>query len=540
MSIKRYVFFLFGALIILLGISQLLISQYYKGELQNELSESSRALSKNLVKVLIDNVGSEQEFIIELANEEIHEAIADIEEARSGFQQDIKEIGQEIGELSEEIRRIEMNNPQSFTPREQNEIQQVLKAKQRELTSHLNQMATNEKALEAFQLENIVEVRREARREAATSYRERLQQAVSQIEIDTNNWLEKGSVAIIEAPMMNGSGDMSFQLSQDIAIPSQNTNNQLERFSESMLGLILLTSILALIFAYVLSHYISSPLTKLAKGHQKLGEGEVGFQVEEKGVKELKAILTGFNQMSRKLAQLSEKEQLMTQQQQLAELGEVTRGIAHSLRNPLHTLGLLSEEVMHAQTKSDEAALLQKIQQKIIMMDKSIQSLLTLSSNEVNRSHLVPINAIVHDILLELSITGSKPKIVFDSSLLSASIHGAESELRSILHAVLINAVEATPDDGSVEVVLNSKDDHYLVVITDSGIGILPEVRERLCQPHVTTKTEGTGMGIYIAERLIKGHYGGDIQFKDNPAGGTIVTLTFSKSVNSTNSSHST
>ena len=39
-------------------------------------------------------------------------------------------------------------------------------------------------------------------------------------------------------------------------------------------------------------------------------------------------------------------------------------------------------------------------------------------------------------------------------------------------------------------------------------------------------------MGIYIAERLIKGHYGGDIQFEDNPTGGTLVTLTFSKSAN--------
>ncbi|QFU23237.1 HAMP domain-containing protein [Shewanella eurypsychrophilus] len=539
MSIKRYVFLLFGALIILLGISQLLISQYYKGELQSELSESSRALSQNLVKVLIDNVGSEQEFIVEFDDEDIHDAIADIEEARSDFQHDIEEIGHEIGQLSEEILLIETKNPHAFSPQERRDVQQALKQKQRELKNHLIEMATHEKQMEKLQLENIVNVRREARREAATSYRERLHEAVSQIEIDTNNWLEKGNVAIIEAPSMRSRGDMSFQFSREIVIPSQKTNNQLERFSESMLGLILLTSIAALIFAYVLSHFISSPLTKLAQGHQKLGDGELGFQVEEKGVKELKAILTGFNKMSSKLAQLSEKEQLMTQQQQLAELGEVTRGIAHSLRNPLHTVGLLSEGVMQAKSKEEEAELLQKIQQKIAMMDKSIQSLLTLSSNEVNRSHQVPINAIVHDILLELSITGTKPKISFDSSRCAASIHGAESEVRSILHAVLINAVEATPDDGSVEVSICSLDNRYQVIVKDSGKGILPEVRERLSQPHVTTKTEGTGMGVYIAERLIKGHYGGDIQFKDNPTGGTIVTLTFSKLTNSTTGSPS-
>ncbi|WP_076415461.1 HAMP domain-containing sensor histidine kinase [Shewanella sp. UCD-KL12] len=537
MSIKRYVFFLFGALIILLGISQLLISQYYKGELQSELSETSRALSQNLVKVLIDNVGSEQEFFIELADEEVQEAIADIEEMRNDFQQDINEISHEIGMLSEEILLIETRNPQDFTPEERRDVRHALKEKQAELQAHLYEMAAHEKELEKLQSENIIEVRREARREAASSYRERLHEAVSQIEIDTNNWLEQGNVAIIEAPTFPTSGEVSVQYSHDIATPNKNTNNQLERFSESMLGLILLTSIVALILAYVLSHYISSPLTNLAKGHQKLGDGELGFQVEEKGVKELKAILNGFNRMSRKLAQLSEKEQLMTQQQQLAELGEVTRGIAHSLRNPLHTVGLLSEGAMQAQSKEEGAELLQKIQQKIAMMDKSIQSLLTLSSNEVNRTHLVPINPIVHDILLELSITGTKPKISFDSARLSASVNGAESEIRSIIHAVLINAVEATPDDGYVAVSLESEEDHYQVVVKDSGKGIMPEVRDRLCQPHVTTKTEGTGMGVYIAERLIKGHYGGDIRFEDNPSGGTIVTLTFSKLINSASGS---
>ena len=528
MSIKRYVFLLFGTLIILLGVSQLLISQYYKGELQSELSQSSRTLSKNLVKVLIDNVGSEQEFIVEFSEEELQETILDIEEARSDFQYNIEEISRDIGLLTEEIILIETKKNHDFSRQESRDIQAAMQAKQRELKAHLREMVVHERESEKMQRANIVE----ARREAAISYRERLHEAVSQIQIDTNTWLEDGNVAIIEAPRVNRDGEFSFNFIHDLSIPSQNTNNQLERFSESMLALILLTSIAALILAYMLSHYISSPLTKLAKGHEKLGDGELGFQVEEKGVKELKAILTGFNKMSRKLAQLSEKEQLMTQQQQLAELGEVTRGIAHSLRNPLHTVGLLSEGAMQAKSKEEGAELLQKIQQKIAMMDKSIQSLLTLSSNEVNRSHSVPIKAIVQDILLELSINGSKPKITFDSTGGLAAINGAESEIRSILHAVLINAVEATPDDGRVEVSINSRSESYQVIVKDSGKGILPEVRERLCQPHVTTKTEGTGMGIYIAERLIKGHYGGDIQFEDNPTGGTLVTLTFSKSAN--------
>ncbi|QYJ84801.1 two-component sensor histidine kinase [Shewanella mesophila] len=522
MSIKRYLFMLFGALIILLGVSQLLISQYYKAQLQNELSESSRTLSQNLVKVLIDNVDSERQFFVEFDDQNVQEKLSGIEEVRADFERDIEEVSAEITRLSEEMVRQETQEPTNDQQQER-KISALLQAKQQELRAYLEEMATHEREIQHLQRANIAE----AKREAANAYKERLHQAVSQIQIDANSWLEKGKVAIIETPNINADGEMSFEFTHDIEVPSVDTNNQLERFSESMFVLILLSSIGGLLLAYILSHVISSPLSQLAKGHKKLGEGELGYQVEEQGVKELKTIIGGFNKMSSQLKSLSEQAHLMAQHKQLAELGEVTRGIAHSLRNPLHTVGLLSEAASHAGTKEEANPLLDQIQQKITMMDKSIQSLLTLSSNHVNRQTSVPLAAMIQDILLELSVNGSKPKITFECSADNSVILGAESEVRSIVHAVLINAVEATPDSGTINVGLDKKAEYYQIVVADTGKGIDADIRDKLAKPHVTTKAEGTGMGIYIAERLIEGHYGGKIEFNDNPGGGTVVTLTF-------------
>ena len=523
MSIKRYLFMLFGALIILLGVSQLLISQYYKAQLQNELSESSRTLSQNLVKVLIDNVDSELPFVVEFDEQNLQDQLSDIEEARADFEHDIEEVSAEITRLSEEMVALESQSLTKNDPLQHRQIRETLQAKQQELRAHIAQMAMNEREIQHLQRANIAE----AKREAANAYKERLHEAVSQIQIDANSWLEKGKVAIIEAPNVSADTEMSFEFIGDISLPSVDTNNQLERFSESMFVLILLSSIGGLLLAYILSHVISSPLSQLAKGHQKLGEGELGYQVEEQGVKELKTIIGGFNKMSSQLKSLSEQEHLMAQHKQLAELGEVTRGIAHGLRNPLHTVGLLSEAASHASTQEQANGLLTQIQQKITMMDKSIQSLLTLSSNHVNRQTSVPLAAMIQDILLELSVNGSKPKITFECNADNSVILGAESEVRSIVHAVLINAVEATPDSGTINVGLYKKAEHYQIVVADTGKGIDPNIRDQLAKPHVTTKAEGTGMGIYIAERLIEGHYGGTIEFNDNPGGGTLVTLTF-------------
>lgn len=529
MSIKRYLFLLFGALIILLGLMQLMISQGIKEELQSELSQSSKTLSQNLVKVLIENVGNEQDFVVEFEHDTIHDAVDDVEEFGHGFNNEIGEITQAISELSQEVMLLETQDGDSLSGQARQKLHQALQVKEKELKAQLNEMAQKERVFEQQQRASIVE----ARREAAMAYQQRLNEAVSQIQIDSNRWLEDGNIAIIEAPSAPALGKLSFSVIKDLKLPSTGANEQLEEFNESMLALILITSLVALILTYLLSHYISAPLSKLAQGHQKLGSGELGFQVEEKGVKELKAIFSGFNKMSRQLEQLSEKESMMAQQQQLAELGEVTRGIAHSLRNPLHTVGLLSEAATHAQSSEELQRMLSQIQQKIVMMDKSIQSLLTLSSTQVDRTHQVPLNAIIQDILLELSINGSKPAISFFMPNVKPGdnlvVAGAESEIRSIVHAVLINAVEATPDSGTIDVTLTQEDDQHVIVVRDTGKGIPDELKHKLMQPHVTTKTEGTGMGIYIAERLIKGHYRGDIQFDDNPKGGTIVTLTFAR-----------
>lgn len=529
MSIKRYLFLLFGALIILLGLMQLMISQGIKEELQSELSQSSKTLSQNLVKVLIENVGNEQDFVVEFEHDTIHDAVDDVEEFGHGFNNEIGEITQAISELSQEVMLLETQDGDSLSGQARQKLHQALQVKEKELKAQLNEMAQKERVFEQQQRASIAE----ARREAEMAYQQRLNEAVSQIQIDSNRWLEDGNIAIIEAPSVPALGELSFSVIKDLKLPSTGANEQLEEFNESMLALILITSLVALILTYLLSHYISAPLSKLAQGHQKLGSGELGFQVEEKGVKELKAIFSGFNKMSRQLEQLSEKESMMAQQQQLAELGEVTRGIAHSLRNPLHTVGLLSEAATHAQSSEELQRMLSQIQQKIVMMDKSIQSLLTLSSTQVDRTHQVPLNAIIQDILLELSINGSKPAISFFMPNVKPGdnlvVAGAESEIRSIVHAVLINAVEATPDSGTIDVTLTQEDDQHVIVVRDTGKGIPDELKHKLMQPHVTTKTEGTGMGIYIAERLIKGHYRGDIQFDDNPKGGTIVTLTFAR-----------
>jgi signal transduction histidine kinase len=97
--------------------------------------------------------------------------------------------------------------------------------------------------------------------------------------------------------------------------------------------------------------------------------------------------------------------------------------------------------------------------------------------------------------------------------------------LRSALANLIENAAEASPADAAVDVGVDADGEEVVVVIRDHGPGLPEDVRRRLFSPHVTTKPEGSGMGIYLSRQLIESIHGGKLEIGDDPGGGTVATV---------------
>ena len=76
-----------------------------------------------------------------------------------------------------------------------------------------------------------------------------------------------------------------------------------------------------------------------------------------------------------------------------------------------------------------------------------------------------------------------------------------------------------------VELKLHRDDQHLVIDLLDTGIG-LPEDRERLTEPYMTTRVRGTGLGLAIVKKIVEEHMG-EIAFLDRPGGGTHVRISF-------------
>nr|WP_136250958.1 HAMP domain-containing sensor histidine kinase [Ningiella ruwaisensis] len=280
--------------------------------------------------------------------------------------------------------------------------------------------------------------------------------------------------------------------------------------------------LLSLLFAWLLAKHIAKPLNRLSDGFAELGKGNFKHRVQTDGVKEVEQTLTMFNHTSERLERLQAIEQQYLQQQQLVELGEISRGIAHSLRNPLNTIGLAIEEMSQANTNEKrKIAIAQQARQKIVALDRSIKSLLVLTTSGINRQQTLDMYMIVQDAVMQMGM-GSNCEMSTDLEQ-NCKILGAETEVLAMLTTLLSNAIEAcctTKRPPSIHVVLRKvrykHQDAIQVEVTDNGQGLSDSIAKDLFKPHISSKAEGAGMGLYIARRIAVLHYKGDIVLKNN------------------------
>lgn len=303
---------------------------------------------------------------------------------------------------------------------------------------------------------------------------------------------------------------------------SQTRSESFERFTRLILWSILVSSLIAITMLVLFMNRLTKPIASLNQGFNALAQGNLGTQLPNQGVGELEACISHFNTTSKELEKLHLVEQQFQQQKQLAELGELSRAIAHSLRNPLHTLGLTLEQFWQGQDCKQQASLKAIAEAKIRHLNKSISALLQLSNSETSRNKVVPIQAVVQDILLEVSSSGVGFELELQDNV---KLQGSESEIRAMLHTLIVNAIEAQQQNDRkdpIQLKLSMQDEQLRFSVCDHGGGFAPNIMASLFEPHVSSKAEGAGMGLYLAKRIANLYYSGDIYVTNHDQGARV------------------
>ncbi len=200
---------------------------------------------------------------------------------------------------------------------------------------------------------------------------------------------------------------------------------------------------------------------------------------------------------------------------ELAAVGQLAASIAHELRNPLSSIKgaaqFLSNEFSH---EASIVEFLGIIVEEVNGLNKLTTEFLDFARPMQLELKPTSVNAVVEKTLNLMSVHITDNNIAVRETLHPdvPSIQADDQQLDQVLKNIIINALQAMPQGGSLEIETGptSAGGAYISV-SDTGIGIPPEKTDRIFQPFFTTKTKGTGLGLSVVHKIVKNH-GGKIE----------------------------
>ena len=299
----------------------------------------------------------------------------------------------------------------------------------------------------------------------------------------------------------------------------------LDRLTRLVLGL----GIAAVVFGSVVLYFIclnfTRPLENLAAGVKALEAGDFSFPLEGHSDDEVGVVSNAFGAMRRSLRQTQQK---LLESERLATIGLMASSISHDLRHPLTAIlanaEFLSEGRLAGGARED---LYEEIRSAVYRMIDLIESLLefsrgreSLQSAQGNlRETIAHAVRAVHGhhqfSEVKITVSGQCPALCFDHRRMERAFYN-----------LLLNACEAVPRDGRIEVSLAEAHGSAHVLISDNGPGIAAPIRDQLFRPFVSFgKENGTGLGLTIAHKILRDH-GGELHLAGTSSQGTTFELT--------------
>lgn len=194
--------------------------------------------------------------------------------------------------------------------------------------------------------------------------------------------------------------------------------------------------------------------------------------------------------------------------------------------------GLSVDELAGAAAADERSELATSARRQIQRLDRAIRSFLVLAAQGSGDGAPEPVDVarLARDVALE-ALQDARGRVGVDvesatDDPAATSVDAVAGELRAVLQALVVNAVEASPRGERVEVRVGpAAAGRVRVEVADRGPGLAAEVRERLFAPHVSTKPTGSGMGLFLCQRIASSRYGGRVELRDRDGGGTVAVL---------------
>jgi PAS domain S-box-containing protein len=222
-------------------------------------------------------------------------------------------------------------------------------------------------------------------------------------------------------------------------------------------------------------------------------------------------------------------EKQLADAEHLASLGELCAGLAHEIKNPLAGIKGAIDVIRGSLSTADkQQEILSDVLHEVDRIDRIVRDLLNYAKPKTPSHSTIELPSLVNRIVTFARTTSSHSPIPIQVCQLAPipAFTGDETQMEQVVLNLLLNAQNAMPSGGHIEVVMDYDRDAAVIKIEvrDNGPGIPEQLRKKIFQPFFTTRTEGTGLGLAICLKNVQYH-GGTIDVRSEVERGTTVAV---------------
>lgn len=201
--------------------------------------------------------------------------------------------------------------------------------------------------------------------------------------------------------------------------------------------------------------------------------------------------------------------------ERLAELGTLTAGLAHEIKNPLSTIQLnlqLLQEDLPAESigGSRVHSRLRTVRQEASRLREILDDFLKYAGNLTLEREVLDMNTLVEDVtdFFAPQAAANKVNIRFVPAAVPLRASVDAKLIKQALLNLMLNATQAMASGGELMLAVEAQGGSIVISVTDTGPGIAPEDVQRIFEAYFTTKKGGTGLGLPMTRRIVEEHAG--------------------------------
>ena len=339
-----------------------------------------------------------------------------------------------------------------------------------------------------------------------------------------------GKLAYVSSyqPIYNGEQTLLGYINLQHFGQQQDFEEQLREFIVAVINVFILLLILSTTIALIVSNWLTAPLKILKERVSKLQLGN-NVKIEYSGKDEIGTIVNAYNL---KLDELQEAAKQLAKNERESAWREMAKQVAHEIKNPLTPMKLSIQHLMRVYDSEDPTSK-EKLLRVLNSIIEQIDGLTRIANDfsnfakmpEPNKKPNDLIEIIKNTIALFESEENTTIKLISDVDKMMLNID--KEQWVQVFNNLLKNAIQATnhQQDGKITVSVKKTDASVFLEITDNGIGIDEEQKEKIFIPYFTTKNTGSGIGLSVVKQIIENH-NGEISFVSEINKGTSFQIT--------------